>query len=54
MGGLRPAEWLWVDGVGLDEGPDVILQLLDGGVEPASYLFVGEQGEEVFDLIDPG
>jgi hypothetical protein len=39
--------------VGLDEGPDVVLELLDRGVDPAPYLFVGDQGEEAFDLIDP-
>jgi hypothetical protein len=39
--------------VGLDEGADVVFQLLDGRVDPAPYLFVGDQGKEPLDLIDP-
>jgi hypothetical protein len=40
--------------VGVDEGADVVLQLLGGPVDAAADLLVGEQGKEALDLIDPG
>ena len=37
--------------MGVDEGPDVGLELGGGAVDAAPDLLVGEQGEEALDLV---
>ena len=40
--------------MGVDEGADVALERLGGTMDAAPDLLVGDQGEEAFDLVDPG
>ena len=54
VGGLGPAEGLGIGVVRVDEGLDVVLELLGGAVHAAPDLLFGEQGEEALDLIEPG
>ena len=54
IGGLGPDERLGVVIVGLDEGGDVGLQFLDAAMNAALDLFVGEQREPAFNLVQPG
>ena len=53
VSGLGPFEGLRVFVVSVDEGPDVGLELPDGGVNASLDLLSGEFGEPAFDLIDP-
>ena len=53
VGGLGPAEGLGIGVVRIDEGTDIMLELLGGPVDAAPELLFGEQGEEALDLIEP-
>jgi hypothetical protein len=53
IGELGPAEGLGVGVVGVDEGADGGFELGGGTVDAAPDLFVGQEGEEALDLIDP-
>ena len=51
---LGPFEGLRIFVVQVDEGADVGLELLDGGVNTSLDLLSGEFSEPALDLIDPG
>lgn len=51
--GFGPAERLWIDVVGVDEGADVALERLGRAMDPAPDLLVGQEREKALDLIDP-
>ena len=53
VGGLCPSERLWIGVMLVDEGGDVGLKFGDATMDTAAYFFVGEQGEEPLDLIEP-
>ena len=52
VGGLGPFEWSGILVVAIDEGADISLQLLDGGVNAALEPLSGQLGEPALDLID--
>ena len=54
IGCLGPDEWLGVVIVGLNEGSDIGLELIDAAMDAALDLLVGEQREPAFDLVEPG
>jgi hypothetical protein len=54
IGRLGPDKGLWVGNMGLDEGDDVCLELMDTAMGTALDLPVGEQREPAFDLVQPG
>jgi hypothetical protein len=54
IGCLGPQEWLGVGIVGLNEGSDIGLELIDAAMDGALDLVVGEQREPMFDLVEPG
>ena len=54
IGCLDPDEWLGVVIVGLNEGSNVGLELIDAAMGAALDLLVGEQREPAFDLVEPG
>src|ERR1700732_3448841 len=54
IGSLGPDKRLRVVIVGLDEGGDIDLQLLDAAMDAALDLLVGKQCEPAFDLVEPG
>jgi hypothetical protein len=53
VGRLGPWEGPGICVVNVDEGADVVLQLLGGPVDAAPDVLVGEQGEAALDLVDP-
>jgi hypothetical protein len=53
VGGLGPAEGLWVLVAGVDVGVDGCFQLFGGAMGAALNLLLGQQREEALDLVDP-
>ena len=54
IGCLGPDEGLGLVIVGLDEGGDIGLELIDAAMDAALDLLIGEQREPAFDLVEPG
>ena len=54
VGRFGPSEGLWICVVVADEGHDIGAQGLDTAINAAPDLFVGDEGEEAFDLIELG
>src|SRR6516225_10887371 len=54
VGGLGPCEWLGIGVVMTDEVHNVGAQSLDAAIDASPDLFVGDEGEEALDLIEPG
>jgi hypothetical protein len=54
IGAFCPNERFWIVVMGLDEGGDVGLEILDAAMDAAFDLLVGEQREPAFDLVQPG
>src|SRR5438552_6452189 len=54
IGALGPDERLWVVIMGVDEGGDVGLELIDAAMDAALDLLVGEESKPAFDLVQPG
>jgi hypothetical protein len=54
IGALGPDERLWVVIMRVDEGSDVGVELIDGAMDAALDLLVGEQREPALDLVKPG
>ena len=54
IGGLGPDERLWVGIMGLDEGGDGGLELVDAAMDAAFDLLVGEERKPALDLVEPG
>jgi hypothetical protein len=48
-----PLEWFGIDIVPADEGGDIGAKCVDALIDAAPDLFVGQQGEEALDLIEP-
>ena len=54
IGGFGPDERLWVIVMGLDEGGDGGLELMDAAMDAAFDLLVGKESKPAFDLVQPG
>jgi hypothetical protein len=52
VGGLCPPEGFGFGVVGVDDGPDVLLQLMYGAVDASPEMLFGDEGKEALDLVD--